>query len=415
VETHNDIIERGALLARPLALLTLIWALQVASPCGATVTADASATARYEYDSNVFDLQNGYPVPGTTDYQRSDSLYTYGAAFDASYLWSQQKLFALLSTTEYKYDHFSQLSHDEYNLDGGWDWKLGPTLDGVVEAMRTKSMVPFTNVNFSQFVLQTEQRESAKLGLAISHDWRLEGSGYYSDINQVFFDGPDLGLRTSYAETALKYVGQAGLTFGLSGGYMDGRYSGPIAADNSTFHQTNTNLVATYQPSGHSSLDAALGYSDRTSASQLSTLSGFTGEINYANQLTGLTSLQIQLSRLINSFVPNVSAEIDSIALINVRWQATYKIGVVAGYTFTNRELPGQGNAPVGSTRLDHIQYGTIKADYEPLRWLSIKPYVSIQTRSSNFVSGNFNATVYGVNFTVQWENGQSTPSAPLK
>ena len=382
-----------------VALLQLPW------PCKAAVDIFPSATVRYEYDTNVFDLQRGYPVPGTSDLQHSDSLFTYGAALDADYLWDQQKLFAILSTTEFHYDHFGQLDHNEYNFDGGLNWKLGRILDGALEVQRDRIMVAFTNVNNAQFVLQTEQRESAKVGVELTPDWRLEGNGYYRTVDQVLMGAPNLDLNESLGQLALKYVGRAGLTSGLSGGYVTGDYTGASAASNPSYRQTNVALVATYEPTGRSTLNGALGYSDRTSSSALNEISGFTGEIDYQNQLTGKTSMQLQLSRTINSYISNVSSEIDGIAALNVRWQATYKIGVLAGYSWTNRELPGQGNAPIGSDRVDHLQYASIKVDYEPFRWLSIKPYINLQTRSSNFIGGNFNATVYGVYFTVQRQN----------
>jgi hypothetical protein len=352
----------------------------------------------------VFDLQGGYPLPGTADYQHSDWLYTYGAALDAYYLWDQQKLFATLSTTEFHYDHFTQLDHNEYNLDGGLKWKLGRLLDGTLEVQRDRTMVAFTNVENAQFVLLTEQRESAKIGYELTPDWRIEGSGYYRTVDQAFLGAPTLDLAESFGQVELKYVGRAGLTSGLSAGYVIGDYTGTSAADNPSYRQTTVALVANYEPTGRSTLKGALGYSDRTSASVTNQLSGFTGEIDYQNQLTGKTSVQLQLSRAINSYISNVSSEIDAIAALNVRWQATYKIGVLAGYSWTNRELPGQGNAPVGSDRVDHLQYATINVDYEPFRRLSIKPYINLQTRSSNFIGGDFNATVYGVYFTVKWQ-----------
>jgi Putative beta-barrel porin 2 len=376
--------------------------LQSPLPCIAAVDFSPSATARYEYNTNVFDLQGGYPLPGTTDYQHSDWLYTYGAALDADYLWDQQKLFTTLSTTEFHYNHFSQLDHNEYNLDGGLKWKLGRIFDGTLEVQRDRSMVAFTNVNNAQFVLQTEQRESALIGVEITPDWRLEGNGYYRTVDQDFIGAPTLNLDESLGQLTLKYLGRAGLTSGLSGSYVIGDYTGASAEANPSYRQTTVSLVATYEPTGHSTLKGAVGYSDRTSASALNEISGFTGEIDYNNQITGKTSIQLQLSRAINSYISNVSSEIDSIAALNVRWQATYKIGVVAGYSWTNREFPGQGDAPIGSDRIDHLQAVSIQVDYEPLRWLSIKPYINLQTRSSNFVGGDFNSTAYGVYFTVQ-------------
>jgi hypothetical protein len=400
--------ERVRILTRPdkrrLRAVIAVVLMQVPWPCLAAVSVDTSATARYEYNSNVFDLQGGYPVPGTTDFQRSDSLYTYGAALDVNYLWDQQKFFAALSTTDFRYDHFTELNHNEYNLDGGLNWKLGRILDGTLEVLRNRTMVAFTNVENAQFALQTEQRESAKVGVAFTPDWRIEGSGYYRTIDQVFVGSPNIDLTESFGQAALKYVGRAGLTAGLSGGYTAGNYTGASAALNPSYTQTSIAFVANYEPTGRSTLNGTMGYSDRTSASQVNSISGFTGELDYVSQLTVKTSVKAQISRLITSYVNSASSEIDSIAALNLRWQATYKLGVLAGYSWTYRELPKQGNAPVGSDRIDHLQYASVNLDYEPLRWLSIAPYINVQTRSSNFVGGNFNATVYGVYFTAKWQ-----------
>jgi hypothetical protein len=383
---------------------------QVPGPSHASEMIDASAASRYEYDSNVFDLQGGHPVPGTSDFQHSDSLYTYGAGLDMNYLWSQQKLFAVLSVNEFRYDHFTQLNHREYSLDGGLNWKLGLHLDGTLEVLRSDTMVPFSNVQTVSFVQQTEQRESAKVGLEFSPDWRIEGTGRYRTIDQSSAGIPNLDLKESFGQVALKYVGLAGVTSGVSGGYTVGNYTGGDAASNPSYRQTNVDLVATYDVTGRSNFNGALGYSDRTSSSALNSISGFTGELDYNYHLTGKTSMQMRVGRTISSYVANASSEIDTGAALTVHWQATYTLGVEVGYVWTTRDLPGQGDAPVGGERIDHDQLATIKIDYEALQWLSIKPYVSLETRSSNFigeniVGANFNATVYGVNFTARWQD----------
>ena len=388
---------RHALIAA--ALLWAPW------PCLAQVTVATSASARYEYDSNVFDLQNGYPVPGTTDFGRSDRLYTYGAALDLNYLSGRQNLFATLSDNEFHYDRFTQMDHNEYSFDGGLNWKLARTLDGTFEVLRNRSMVAFTNVDNAQFVLQTEQREVAKVGYEFIPDWRIEGTGNYRTVDQAFTDSPTLDLRESSGAVALQYLGRAGLTAGVSGGYAEGKYIGPSAALNPSYRETTVEVTSIYAPTGRSTINGALGYSDRTSASALNTIAGFTGEIAYDDKLTGKTSVHVQLSRAINSYIANVGSEIDGIAAFNVRWQTTYRLGIIAGYSWMTRELPGQGNAPLGGDRLDHLQYASLNADYEVLRWLSIKPYINYQTRKSNFIGGNFNASVYGIYFAVQWQN----------
>jgi hypothetical protein len=72
-------------MQRKYRLLSAAVLLLAAWPALAEVDVTTSATARYEYNSNVWDLQSGFPVPGTTnDFQRSDNLYTYGALLDTA-------------------------------------------------------------------------------------------------------------------------------------------------------------------------------------------------------------------------------------------------------------------------------------------------------------------------------------------
>ena len=249
--------------------------LLAAWPALAEVDLTAGAVARYEYNSNVFDLQNGFPVPGTTnDFQRSDRLYTYGALLDAGYLWDQQKLFGTFTTNRFEYDNFTFLDHLEYTADGGLNWRLGSILDGTLEALRDRTMVAFTNVNNAQYVLQIEQRENAKAGVEFIPDWRLEGSGYHRTVDQNHLNQGGLDLSESQEQVALRYLGLAGLTGGFSFAYTDGRYTGTGAAFNPAYQQTSYSFISTYAPTGRSAFKGAIGYSDRRSAEANNSISG---------------------------------------------------------------------------------------------------------------------------------------------
>jgi len=386
---------------RRRALIAVTF-LPLAFPCLATVTFDPTADAGYQYLSNVFDLQNGFAAPGANGNQKSDSLYTYGAGLNVFDTFDQQRLYLKLSDTEYTYNHFTDLNHNEYATDLGLDWKLGRLFDGNFDVQRNHQMVAFTNVINAQYELLTDQREAGLIGFNFTPDWRLEASGFYHELDQTYLGQAPLDLQEYQEQLALKYVALAGLTSGVSAAYDTGNYVGAGAAYNPNYHQTTVNVVATYVPTGRSTFNGAVGYSDRSSGSAIDTITGVTGSLDYKNQLTGKTSVDFQLSRLINSFVADLGSEIDSVAALNVNWQATYKIGVVLGYSYTYRQLPGQGNAPFGSDRLDHLEMATLNVDYEPLDWLSLKPFVNYQVRGSNYIGANFNATVVGINFTIR-------------
>ena len=395
------------------ALVLLTAVLLIPAPAFAQLAVKASASGSYQYNSNVFDLQTGFPVFGTNDYRRADSYYVYGGTLALNDQVSQQNLYLTAGDTELTYDHFTQLTHDEYHVDAGWNWRLGLDLDGTFDVLRSRTMVAFTEVVQQYLALDTEQRETANIGFQFLPQWRVEANGYTRKLQEPLPDQPNLQLTESQVGGVLKYGGMAALTSGLSASYSHGDFTATNGVFNPQYDQKTAELVATYRPSassgtiglsGRSTFDGAVGYSERTSPVSFDKASGLTGHLDYTNQLTGKTSAQVALDRVINSYVTNTGSEIDTSASATVLWQATYKTGISAAYTWTYRNLPDQGFIP-GTTRDDHLQFVSLTVDYEPLRWLAIKPYANIQTRTSNYFGGNFNATVYGATFTVQWQN----------
>ena len=383
-------------------------ALSLSTPCVAEITAFNTLTGQYQYNSDVFALQSGVnPTIGSENNQRGDFYYAYGAASAIKDGLGPQQLFLNLSCNEFRYDHFTQLDHLEYNIDGGLNWKLGDELDGKLEVARSRIMVTFLDLTQTQFVnqlqlaLQTEQRESVLVGFLVTPDWRLETNAYTRGVDEPLQATPNLHLTETFGSFAVKYIARAGLTAGITAGYLSGSYTGVSAAAEPAYHQDNVDLVANYQATGRTTLAAEAGYTDRKSADGINSLSGFTGLLDYKNQLTPKTSLDLQLNRALNSFIANAGSEIDTTASLNILWQATYKLGVNLMYQFGERDYPSQGPTP-GSDRLDHTSLVSLKIDYRPLRWLVIAPYVNVQTRHSNVDNAAYSANIYGVNLIVQ-------------
>jgi len=173
-------------------------------------------------------------------------------------------------------------------------------------------------------------------------------------------------------------------------------------------------LTATDEVSGQTNFRGNIGYTSRSSDSGINTISGVTGELDYRHALTGKTTAEIDLTRQINAYLTNDASEIDSAATLNVTWQATYRISMQFTYSYTYRQLPGQGNAQIGDAivatdtqRIDRLNQTTLALTYAPIPWIILKPYVSFQNRTSgNFVGGNFNSDVIGLQFSGQWQRG---------
>jgi sorbitol-specific phosphotransferase system component IIA len=414
-----------ALLASPVSAL-------------AELALTVDGISNYQYNTNVFDLQPGFPTPFGTTGNYGDSYITYGGKLDASYLLSQQQFYATVVGTEYRYDRFKELDHSEFNFDGGWDWRIGRLWDGILDVAHIRSMVSFWNVVGTSLVIQTEQRETGRASLQFTPDWRTEFTGITRKVDQpqptasaVTLTGTavpaatgytDLTLTETSGEAAIKYTGTAGVTSGLAATYLKGSFSntGPVLAPSYT--QTSGALTATDVVTGLSTFRGAIGYSRRSSDSGINNIGGVTGELDYQRALTGKTSFEADLTRQINAYLTNDASEIDSVAALTATWQATYKIGVVLGYTFTYRQLPHQGTVLVdgvtvsnGAQQTEYLNLPSLAVTYTPVPWLILKPYVNYQTRTSqNFAGGNFDATVVGLQFTLQFQRGVIPPRTSL-
>jgi len=399
----------AALLASPLTAL-------------AELAITAAATTQYEYNSNVFALQSGFanPFGGTAT---SDSYLSYGGKLDASYLWSQQQFYATIVGNEYRYDRFKDLDHNEYTFSGGWDWKLGRIWDGLLDVTRIRSMVSFYNLIGTSLVIQTDQRETGRASVQFTPDWRAELTGITRKVDQPQVSAPDLSLTETSGQAAVKYTGTAGVTAGLVGTYLKGSFkdTGPLVVAPS-YRQSSAGLTATDEITGISVFRGQIGYTRRSSDSGINKISGVTGELDYRRALTGKTTAEIDLTRQINAYLTNDASEIDSVAALTLNWQATYKIGVVLGYSYTYRQLPGQGGAivagafvPNGSEQTQRLHMPSLTVTYLPVPWLTLKPYINYQTRTSqNFVGGDFNSTIAGVQFSLQWQHGTIPPRTSL-
>jgi hypothetical protein len=362
----------------------------------------AAATAKYEYNSNVFDLPAGLAAAGVAGSRRGDWYQAYGGTIEANDRWDQDKLYATLTGKEFRYGYFTALNHAEYSFDGGLIWKAGADLDGKLDVARSHSMVPFTTLLQTQISLMTDQKETAQIGWQFIPDWRVQGTGYYHTVDQPLVGSPDLKLAETSGQLAFQYLGRAGLVAGISGTYANGHYTGSVANANPDYRQETLEFVANYQATGSSSFAGQAGYTRRTSSALVDNTSGPTGRLTYKNQLTPKTSVNVSVQRDIISYITNSGSESNTSVSTGVTWQATYRLGVNANYVYTRSLLPNQGNTP-GTNRVDHLQFVNLKIDYQPLRWLWIQPYVNVQTRSSNFTGAAFNASVYGVSFDVVW------------
>jgi hypothetical protein len=402
-----------------LLIRTALVALALPISAHAQFAGKASATAQFENNSNVFAVDGSPAQAGASSAHDSSTEYVYGAAFDGTYQWSRQQLYATASAREYNYQQFSDLNHNEYTIETGLLWKIGDLLDGKLAVARSHVMVPFLDLSgrTEALTLITDQTETLEVGLKLSPVWKLEGSAFTSQTNQPTPGQPNLQLTQDSGTASIEYAGIGPLTSGLTATYSSGDYSGSNSALNpflsetsAPFTQSTAGFLARYKLS-RTSFESEVTYSRRTSSGVGSdNASGLTGLIEFKDQLTPKTGFTVKIDRVINTYYLNLGSELDTDAEVGVTWKATHKLDVAVDYTFTYRAFPGEAQGPARAYPVDYQQYATLTIKYQPQRWLQIAPYANVQTRSSNTYGQNFNSTVYGV--TVTASVGE-TPNRP--
>jgi hypothetical protein len=387
-------IRRG--LPATCFLLTLIALLPL--PAAAQLSASPYLDARVEHDSNVFRVPNSEPlIIANGDPTLADWDQKYTAGLNATYLWSQQKLTALLEVRKQDFEHFKDLNHYEYLADIGLDWKLTSLVDGLLEYRQEKYMAPFYLGDSLNLALDVDRRVVGKANINVAADWRIETGLSYRYLQAPLQFYPDFDQREFDTHLALDYLGAAYFTYGIAYDFISGAFDNAPNVGNYT--QNGLGLTAKYAVSALTTLNAQLGYSIRDQTNTgTSRVSEITGELKYTRQLTGKTSVNLDLSRNVNSYLAGGASEVDTVISAGALWQATYKIGVDlnAGYThssFVGQAIPGSNV----DGRVDHFPTQSIDLKYQMLRHLWVKAYFNHSARSSTYELYNFSDTIAGI------------------
>ncbi len=389
------------------ACIVYVWPVVA----GAEVHIVPYVATQAEYNSNVFDLSSpSQAIVENGEARRDDMVLRYLGGAAASYQMGQQKLHGAIEGRRFNYEHFNQLDHDEYLLDGGLDWALSSDLDGALDYRQERRMASFADRNTSQLVLERDRAAAAKVNLKLTPEWLLQGGVKNHQLDSPIQGIPMFGLSENSANAALSYLGFGTLSAGLYAEYLRGEYRGVPGANK--FDQTTLDLTAAYSISGLSDINAKLGYTQRKDQqSGTGSVSGYTGSLTYSRKLSGKTAANVQLFRRISSYTAGASSVVETGASADVNWRPTLKLAVSLDYSLTNSTLQGQGVSGTNeSNRRDQYQITTLKTTYQALEWLWIEPFASYENRDSNIEIDGFNTAIVGINIRISFGGSTSAP-----
>lgn len=373
------------------------------------------AAVSMEHDSNVFGFADRDAAERITGSPAlSDTVRRASVGADLQHSFGQQTLRAGAHAGRNEFQRFGQLDHSHHRWSTALDWRLGPRIDGLLEWRNERRMASLAERRSDELAMEDERIATAALNLDIGADWRLENTVRSRELESPLEGMPHFALQEDSFSAELRHSGLGLFNAGLRGEYLDGRFTGTLLGDE-PFDQIGVEAVATYAASGLSRLNARLGHSrrrDRRNADN--DTSAVTGLISIERTFSGVTSADLELFRQISSFSYGPESMIESGVRTTLRWQPSARTAVQAGLEWSRNEFQDSARFQQAGepARNDRQRSAFVRAQYAPLPWLGLHPYVHVRDRNSNYRDQRYDKYVVGLEVRIRFGSAQPTEAA---
>lgn len=359
------------------------------------------------HDSNLFrlsDTVNPQAVLGTTD--KSDTVARIGLGLKADLPVSRQRLLLDAKVDDYKYDRFGFLDHAEYRAGATWQWQVTSLWSGDVGYNRQRYLASLAELQSRTKDLITVDHAFANAGYLLTPRWRARGG-----LDRYEYSHGDVTLntlenRTNSATAGLDYLTPGGNSVGGQVKYTNGQYpnrqlvAGSLV-DNE-YNETETSAVTHWVVTGKSTLDARLGYTNRTHKQvPQRNFSGATGRLSYDWTPGAKTLLNFSAWRELRAVEEIAASYVLSKGIsFGPNWAPTPKLVFQARLLRETRDYDGDpGFALAGAPKREDVFRGArLSAGYTPRRNIELAIAVEKGERDSNIVGRDYDYNTVSAN-----------------
>lgn len=372
-------------------------------------------TVSVSHNSNVFARDPADPpYPQTGNTQFGDTLEKYLAGLTGRFSWGLETLQLTAEGSRYDFDHFTALDHYESRLLGVFNWQLGHVIDGSIDVAQTRTMAGLADTLSDQLEIQTDRTARATARMLLSPLWRIDVQPSWHSLDLPLESYPKFGYHESGVAAGINYLGISKLTFGLRGQFLDGSYHDIVGA--TRYHQFLSALTAEYAVSGLSSFEGNLGLTRRNSSlinpaeageaggegGQVGRTSDLTGSLAYRRALSVKTAVTLRVYRQVQSYAVGANPEVGTGVQAGIKWDPDVKFSLLLSYKLEKDLIEGDLQIANFVNRTDHLRGGQFEVRYAATRWLTLRPYVSYDNRTSNYQQANYSSTIIGLDVTAQ-------------
>lgn len=361
------------------------------------------------YEDNLFRLASNAPAPNANGSSgKSDTILTTyaGIRFDRSYNLQRIQLDATATSYNYKNNDFLNFTALDYRA--AWLWAISPRLTGSLFADSTSNATSYTNLQNIRTPNKRTVEHQGFLG-----DWLMDGGWHLvGGVNRLrsVTDSTELTSYGNYvqnsAEAGIKYLSTSDNSITLvqrqaNGGYMD-RENDPVNLLDTRYKQSETELRSIYRVTGHSRLDARIGYRDRTHENYSErNFSGLVGAISYLWTPTGKLQFTLTAGRDLLAYQEAGNSYFASNYVnFTPAWLISDKTTLRLKFDFYNNNFAG-AVIPVSELRKDKIYATQIMLAWKPTRTVVVDSYLLHEERSSNISGFPYTANVVGLSLSA--------------
>jgi hypothetical protein len=165
------------------------------------------------------------------------------------------------------FDRYDQLDYVGHRVSGLWRWVVGNQWAGDIGASTRKTLGGFGDIQANTQNRVTQNDAFVSAGFLMTPRWRVRGAFDVNDQEHSSAARAAAELRTVSSLVGLDYVTPANSSLGAQVRFTEGETPNAqtigAATINNDFKQTEYSLVGHWAPTGKTTLDARLGYTER--------------------------------------------------------------------------------------------------------------------------------------------------------
>ncbi|MBK7424485.1 MAG: putative exosortase B-associated extracellular polysaccharide biosynthesis transporter EpsL [Propionivibrio sp.] len=393
---------------RRAALLALAGLL-----CASVARADNLDSWNIFVGTNVTYYSNLFLLPASADARlligtsdKSDILTATTLGLKVSKPYSMQRFELDLNIIDYRYRNFDYLNFTAPNYTAAWRWSLTPYLTGNLTSSYQESMNNFYDTrNFRRQNLRTVENQRFDADLNLGAGWHLLG-GVTQDVSknsEIFVAEGDTTINSLEAGgryvftsgTTLKYINRTG-----RGVYDNRPVPIPVVLLDNQFDQTINELSLKWPITDKTSLDARIGWLDRSHDTYTERdFSGTIGALSVNWNITDKTLIRGGWTRQLSAYETLYSSYTATDNFyVNPVWQMSAKTALRFRYDYATIDYKGAIAPTSLNGRNDTLNTALLAVDWQPLNALSLSATVTDSRRTSSAPDSDYKNATAGIN-----------------